>query len=306
MLAFILGDFLNSGSSFFNRSRENVGVIAGHKVHYTEYEAAKDQLTEVYKIESGSNDINEELGIQIRNQVWQMLMMDYTLREQTEKIGMEVSPINMTMFIRNEYRYNGDKTKVQVIDKYGRTAWVTVEQAKAHEIPMYSNGPAKIDAGYRPAYVGEEDLVAFFKTFLGIPNVDVYNKNTGAWSTHENPEECEAGLEKIANYFKGDFSELRDIIALQPNNKVKALFGVRTTDDGKQYQAVYPKVLRANATDASVAKLDAEIQERKNNGALSTTEFTFGEFKEYTVEPTTFAPDTTTSDMPFAPDSPWG
>ena len=91
MLAFILGDFLNSGSSFFNRNRENVGVIAGHKVHYTEYETAKDQLTEVYKIESGSSDINEELTIQIRNQVWQMLLMDYTLREQTNKIGMDVT-----------------------------------------------------------------------------------------------------------------------------------------------------------------------------------------------------------------------
>ena len=91
MLAFILGDFLNSGSSFFNKNRENVGVIAGHKVHYTEYETAKDQLTEVYKIESGSNDINEDLSIQIRNQGWQMLMMDYTLREQAEKIGMDVT-----------------------------------------------------------------------------------------------------------------------------------------------------------------------------------------------------------------------
>ena len=91
MLAFILGDFLNSGSSFFNRNRENVGVIAGHKVHYTEYEAAKDQLTEVYKIESGSNDINEELSNQIRNQVWQMLLMDYTLREQAAEIGMDVT-----------------------------------------------------------------------------------------------------------------------------------------------------------------------------------------------------------------------
>ena len=91
MLAFILGDFLNSGSSFFNKNRENVGVIAGHKVHYTEYEAAKDQLTEVYKIDSGSNDINEDLSIQIRNQVWQMLLMDYTLREQAEKIGMDVT-----------------------------------------------------------------------------------------------------------------------------------------------------------------------------------------------------------------------
>ena len=91
MLAFILGDFLNSGSSFFNKSRENVGVIAGHKVHYTEYETAKEQLTEVYKFENGSSDINEELGIQIRNQVWQMMVMDYTLREQAEKIGMDVT-----------------------------------------------------------------------------------------------------------------------------------------------------------------------------------------------------------------------
>ena len=91
MLAFILGDFLNSGSSFFNRSRENVGVIAGQKVHYTEYEAAKEQLTEVYKIESGRSDFDEDTYSQIRNQVWNMLMMDYTLRAQAKKIGMDVT-----------------------------------------------------------------------------------------------------------------------------------------------------------------------------------------------------------------------
>ena len=91
MLAFILGDFLNSGSSFFNRSRENVGVIEGQKVHYTEYEAAKDQLTEVYKIESGRSDFDEDTHTQIRNQVWNMLMLDYTLRAQAEKIGMDIT-----------------------------------------------------------------------------------------------------------------------------------------------------------------------------------------------------------------------
>ncbi len=91
MLAFILGDFLNSGSSFFNRSRENVGVIEGQKVHYTEYEAAKEQLTEVYKIESGRSDFDEDTYSQIRNQVWNMLMMDYTLRAQAKKIGLDVT-----------------------------------------------------------------------------------------------------------------------------------------------------------------------------------------------------------------------
>ena len=91
MLAFILGDFLNSGSSFFNRSRENVGEIEGEKIHYTEYEAAKDQLTEVYKIESGRTDFDEDINTQIRNQVWNMMLMDYTLRAQAKKIGMDVT-----------------------------------------------------------------------------------------------------------------------------------------------------------------------------------------------------------------------
>ena len=91
MLAFILGDFLNSGSSFFNRSRENVGTIAGHDVHYTEYEAAKEQLTEVYKIETGRSDFDEDLSTTIRNQVWQMMLMDYTLRAEGEKIGLDVT-----------------------------------------------------------------------------------------------------------------------------------------------------------------------------------------------------------------------
>lgn len=91
MLAFILGDFLNSGSSFFNRSREYVGEIEGQKIHYTDYEAAKDQLTEVYKIESGRSDFDEETQSQIRNQVWNMMLMDYIIGAQAEKIGMQVT-----------------------------------------------------------------------------------------------------------------------------------------------------------------------------------------------------------------------
>lgn len=92
MLAFILGDFLNSGSSFFNRNREYVGEIAGHKVHYTEYEAAKDQLNDVYKIETGRSDFDEDMSAQMRNQVWSMMLLDWTLRAECEKIGMDVTP----------------------------------------------------------------------------------------------------------------------------------------------------------------------------------------------------------------------
>lgn len=234
--------------------------------------------------------------------------ISFYLKPDPDKVGMEVSPINMALFIRNEYKYNKDKTKVQVIDKYGRTAWVTIAQAKQHEVPVYSNGPAKIDAGYRPAYVGEEELISFLKCYLNIPNVDVYNNKTGEWTTAANPSECEASLDNIPSYFKGDFTEIRNIIALQPNNKVKVLYGVRTTDEGKQYQAVFTqKFLKNNASNYS--KLEQEVTDRKAAGAYSTTEFEVCDFKEYVVASTDLStPAPEANDLPFgnSSDSPWG
>lgn len=91
MLAFILGDVLNSSSSYFNKSREYIGEIEGQKIHYTEYESAVEQLTEVYKIESGRSDFDEDMHAQIRNQVWQMLVAKYTLQAQGKLIGMDIT-----------------------------------------------------------------------------------------------------------------------------------------------------------------------------------------------------------------------
>ncbi|MBR2265840.1 MAG: SurA N-terminal domain-containing protein [Paludibacteraceae bacterium] len=120
MLAFILGDFLNSGSSFFNRSRENVGVIAGHDVHYTEYEAAKDQLTEVYKIETGRSDFDEEITAQIRNQVWQMMLMDYSLQAEGKKIGMEITKDELSELCIGEHPHELIAQRRAFYDESGR------------------------------------------------------------------------------------------------------------------------------------------------------------------------------------------
>lgn len=223
-----------------------------------------------------------------------------------EKVGVELKPISVSLFLQKRYRYNRDQTKVQVIDKYGRTAWVTIDQCKNHEIPMYSNGPANLDKDYRPAYVGEEELTNFLINYLNIPSVMRYNQAEKKWYMVEHPEDSECRLDHIEDYFKGNFSELREAIALQPTNKVKILFGIRTDNEGRQYQAVFTQMfLRNNVTDYS--KLDAAVQERKNNGAYSTTEFDVTDFHEYSVKSTTLT-DNTVSD-PFAStssvSSPW-
>lgn len=208
----------------------------------------------------------------------------------------------VSFFIRNEYRYNRDRTKVQVIDKYGRTAWVTIEQAKNHEIPTYSNGPANLDKDYRPLYYGEEQLTEFIRAYLGILPVMKYVDNT--WVMREHPEEYEIRLDKIANYFKNDFSELKEIITYQPNNKVKVLFGVRTTDDNKMYQTVFTDMFLKNS-NSDYTKLAKAVQERKDAGAYSTTDFEVCDLKEYVVKPTeiTETPSVVEDDLPMG--NPW-
>ena len=203
----------------------------------------------------------------------------------------------VTFFIRKEYRFNRDKTKVQVIDKYGRTAWVTIEQAKAKEVPVYSNGPANLDKDYRPCFIGEEELTSFIKTYLGIGNVMKYVN--GTWIMRENSADYESRLDKINEYFKGNFKEIADIINLQPNNKIKVLFGVRNTDDGKQYQTAYTQMF-IYATSKEYSKLAADLEERKANGAFSSTEFEVCDIKEYAVNSTSFTANTSNeSDLPF-------
>ncbi len=96
MLAFIVGDFLNSGAAFFSRSRENVGEIAGQKITIMDFEKSINQLTEVYKIESGRQDFDERMHAQIRNQVWQEAVLTNSLRNQADKIGLTVTPKEVT------------------------------------------------------------------------------------------------------------------------------------------------------------------------------------------------------------------
>ncbi len=180
-------------------------------------------------------------------------------------------PLKTTInfFVDSRYRYNSDQTKVQVIDKYGRTAWVTVDQAKNKQIPVYSNGPAKLDKDYHPCHTGEEELVKFIINYLNITPIESYNKNTGTWVQSPHPEDCELDYH-FAEYLKGNVSELKEMCTLIPTNKLKILMGVRTDDEGKQYNVAYTRnTLRNGSKSYNILK--DEIENTKNAGGLKDT-----------------------------------
>ena len=115
--------------------------------------------------------------------------------------------------------------------------------------------------------------------------------------------DSEAMLENIPALFKGDFSELRNIIGYQPNNKVKVMFGIRTADDNKQYQTVYTRMfLKNNVSDYS--RLDADIAAAREAGSYANTEFDTSDLHEYVVVSSSFSQQPATPAA--APKTPWG
>ena len=226
--------------------------------------------------------------------------IDFIIATDPIKSGIDLKT-KMSFFVRGDFNYNKDASKVQVIDKFGRTAWVTVEQAKNHEIPVYSNGPANLDADYRPCLRGEEDLTNFIKTYLNVASPVTWVD--GKFVPKASTEGCEARLDKVAEYVKGNFSELKGLIKLQPNNKVKVLFGIKSTDDNKQYQTVYTQmVLKPNVSDYK--RLQKDVEERQAAGAMANVDFSFSNLKEYDVTSTDFkVEDDPSKDLPFG--NPW-
>ena len=226
----------------------------------------------------------------------------FILRTIPEKSnGIEFTHI-LSFFLRNQYIQGSQSGKYQVIDEYGRTAWATKETIDSKSKIMYKDGAmeANISLNYRPAYVGEVAITNFIKAYLNIDNVQRYVN--GTWVTIENPAEAECRLDSIPNYFKGNFKEIKDAIALQPNNKVKVLFGVRTTENG-DFQDAYTEVILRN----SARNLDAfakSVNERKANGGLSDRYYEICDLKEYTPTPTNLNESTDAPanpwDMPFS------
>jgi hypothetical protein len=64
--------------------------------------------------------------------------------------------------------------------------------------------------------------------------------------TNPHPEDCEGRLDRIKEYFTGNVSELKEFCTYMPTNRVKLLLGVRTDDQGRQFNTVYTRITLRN------------------------------------------------------------
>jgi peptidyl-prolyl cis-trans isomerase D len=92
LVAFILGDLLQSGSSIFTRGRLEVGTIKGESVQYQDYQRKVEELAEIFRSNTGQSQLDEESWVQVRQQTWETMVREKIMGDIYDRLGLAVSP----------------------------------------------------------------------------------------------------------------------------------------------------------------------------------------------------------------------
>jgi hypothetical protein len=225
----------------------------------------------------GENEVNGQKVKQLR--------IDVIIKTDPDKSGGVEIVDRISYFIANTPNYNRDGSKIEMVDAYGEFQYIPVEMAKNGEIPVETRNFGRFKGtDMRPAFVGEKSLTQFLRAYLGVPERCMWNADESNWSKEiSNPDDALLRLDNIENYFvSGNIAEIKN---LPNNNKVKVVFGVKKTEDGKLYSDIYSRtVLKINATERMWRTVDKDIRSAKENGAYPNTTFSVEPFKEFVPE----------------------
>ncbi|MGL4332727.1 MAG: SurA N-terminal domain-containing protein [Bacteroidales bacterium] len=92
LFAFVIGDLLTNGSTFFRQSKDKVVVVNGKKFTTEDFQNRVNELTEVYKLQLGQQTLPDEYNVQIRQAAFEGLVREEIMNEEFEKLGIQVSP----------------------------------------------------------------------------------------------------------------------------------------------------------------------------------------------------------------------
>lgn len=153
LAAFIVGDALSSGASVFNRSRNQVGEVAGERIGVQEFQNKVTKNEEIVKMMNGLSALNDEQQTTLRENTWQQMVMEIVMNREYEALGIDVtgdelydlllgdnvSPIIRRMFTdpnTGEFDVNQARTTIKnLLESTGNTQqkayWLNIEEQVA-------------------------------------------------------------------------------------------------------------------------------------------------------------------------------
>ena len=95
LFAFIMTDLLSSGSSIFQKSKQEVAEINGESVSIKEFQARVSEMEEYAKMNSQNSSLDAEMINRLRDQAWNQMVNEMVMGEKYKELGINVSPAEL-------------------------------------------------------------------------------------------------------------------------------------------------------------------------------------------------------------------
>ena len=102
LLAFILGDFLNSGGALFSNSQFEIAEISGKSIPFQKYQKELNNIIEINKFTSGQSNLKDDDIQRIQEQTWSQLVREYVLEDEYNELGIDISSQELWDMVQGE------------------------------------------------------------------------------------------------------------------------------------------------------------------------------------------------------------
>ncbi len=113
LLAFIVGEVVRSGGSFFRDDRNMLGEVGGEKVAYDDFNKRVDQNSAQFRQQSGQNALTPQITSYIQETTWNQVISQMILKKEIDRLGLVVSDDEAKSMI------SGDNPNQQIVQAFG-------------------------------------------------------------------------------------------------------------------------------------------------------------------------------------------
>jgi len=90
LLAFIIGEVVRSGGSFFRDDRDLLGEVGGEKIAYTDFNKKVDQNSAQFRQQSGQGALSPQITSYVQETTWNQMVAQTVLQKEVDNLGLQV------------------------------------------------------------------------------------------------------------------------------------------------------------------------------------------------------------------------
>ena len=124
LVAFLVGDVVRYGGSFFRDDRNMLGEVGGDKIAYDKFNNQVEQQTAQFKQQSGQSTLNPQMAAYVQETVWNQMVAQQILMKEVDRVGLTVGGDETKAMVQ------GENPNPQIVQAFGDPKTGQVDRTK--------------------------------------------------------------------------------------------------------------------------------------------------------------------------------